>query len=742
MTTYSYSGMWYRLIALWFLAVGLAGPAHGQDAPGEAPDIRTIATGGNPASLVIFGKAEGTAVRADGTVLGARTHIGRGRVSALGHGGFLGDMRGDTRTFIRRELAWLCDERTVRAWGLSDELRDAMGEDGIRVELIRDGVEELDFGGVDLIVGSPQRFARAGRLDALARWLEQGGAMLVVETAWGQIQLGHATSTDDLAANTLLAPYGICYTARALTPDRDGLYRLDPSVRDDANATRALRVLVGEQPGDSELASRIVREAFATVPLHSPLIADARKIALERHEDLDRLYASMAERPLTVAAQPLACALLDLDARLARSDPLRAAAHPSSAAFPGPVPNDLARIVREVDLRDPIGGWRSTGLYAPAGETIRVRIEPATAEGIAVQIGCWLDPQRFDARVRMPIAVFRSEMRDGAGEIRSPIGGPIYIDVPGSVAQSGGVVATIEGAVEMPRFRLGHTDLRHWRSHLRRLPVPWAELESDELVFTIPADAVRDLDRPDLVMEHWDRVHRVMQEMEPRSPRHWPDRQYRYVADRRLSWGYMYCPSHAPIVIPMSSARAMVELENFDGDGPNKLWGHYHEMGHSHQNPLWTFGGTGEVTVNIFTVLALNRVNGYPLDHEATRTSLEQALRTMREHMARGAPFDHWKSRPFLALQTYAMLWHTFGWDAFRTAFRSYDDLTPAQHPKTDQDKRDEFVIRMSLAVGRNLEPYFRAWGIPLSDRVGRVLGDMPAWMPEGLDTGAFQGGE
>ena len=285
----------------------------------------------------------------------------------------------------------------------------------------------------------------------------------------------------------------------------------------------------------------------------------------------------------------------------------------------------------------------------------------------------------------------------------------------------------------MPRFRLGYTDLEAWQSTIRHLGAPWAELESDALVLTLPAEAVRDVDRPDLVMEHWDRVHGAMQSLEPRSPRHWADRQYRYVAEKRLSWGYMYCPSNAPIVIPMNEARPMVQLANFDAQGPNELWGQYHEMGHSHQNPMWTFGGTGEVTVNIFTVLALHKVNGYPLDHESMRTDPARALESMITHRDQGAPFHKWKADPFLALQTYALLWHAFGWEAFEDTFRSYDTLVIADQPADDQAKRDQFVVRFSRVIGQNLRPYFTAWGVPISGSVGDELGGLPVWMPDGV---------
>ncbi|MFU8828151.1 MAG: M60 family metallopeptidase, partial [Phycisphaerales bacterium] len=485
----------------------------------------------------------------------------------------------------------------------------------------------------------------------------------------------------------------------------------------------ALRILAGDESGDVVLAARVVREALAIVPLHSPLIKRADELATTHSETLREAYAAMGDRPLRLADQPLACALLDLVARRASTGEVRA--HPSAAAFPGPVPADLPRISRELHF-ERIPGWRSTGLYAAPGEAVTVRLIEGDVTGVVIQIGAWLDPQQFDDRVRMPVAVYRSPL-DGGGSAASPIGGPIYLDMPAEVAQQG-ITVEIIGAVEMPRYRHGETDLDEWRSRLRHLPIQWAELESDEMVFTIPADAIRDLDRPDLVMEHWKRIHEVMQGMEPRSPRHWPDRQLRYVAEKRLSWGYMYCPSDAPLVIPMTEARPMVEIANFDAEGPNRLWGHYHEMGHTHQNPMWTFEGTGEVTVNIFTVLALNIINGYPLDSEVMRSEPGRAWATFVQHRQAGAPFDRWKSDPFLALQTYALLWHAFGWDAFRETFRAYDHLPPGDRPRTDAEKRDLFVITFSRTVGRNLAPYFKAWGIPLTPRVDAVLADLPLW--------------
>ncbi|OAB62136.1 hypothetical protein AY599_25370 [Leptolyngbya valderiana BDU 20041] len=693
-----------------------------------------IATGGNPASLVVYGKGEPLATLADGTVLAARTVTGEGRVAAIGHGGFLRDDRGQTEAFLDEIMRWLLDGRAhARAWGVPDTMRERLAEAGVTLEAVGGSIDTLDLAGVDLMIASPQAFARAGRLGDLRAWLLGGGALLSAETAWGQIQLGHATGTDDLAANELLGAHGILYTERALSPGRDGLYVLDADANAAANASAALAVLAGDAVGDVVRAARVARQALAIAPLDGPLIAAADALAERHREELNAAYANMATTPLKLKDQPLACALLDLEARRATIDAPtgKANAHPSHAAFPGAVPDSAPRVTRQITLNDGIPGWRTTGLYAPAGEPISLRIIEGGVSGAALQIGCWLDPQDFDDRVRMPRATFRAHVQGNAATLASPIGGPIYLDLGDAPAN---VTIEIAGAVEMPRFRLGHTDRAEWQERLRHLPAPWAELESDELAFSLPASAVRDMDRPDLVMEHWDRVHSAMQGLEPRSPRHWPDRQYRYVAEKRLSWGYMYCPSDAPIVIPTTAARDMVDLANFDAEGENKLWGHYHEMGHAHQNPMWTFAGTGEVTVNIFTVLALHRVNGYPLDGDMMRSDPERALSAMQAHAERGAPFHRWKSDPFLALQTYALLWHEFGFEAFDRAFRSYESLSADELPKSDDEKRDRFVVQMSRAVERNLEPYFRAWGVPLSEKPASELVDLAAWMPEGYE--------
>ncbi len=165
-------------------------------------------------------------------------------------------------------------------------------------------------------------------------------------------------------------------------------------------------------------------------------------------------------------------------------------------------------------------------------------------------------------------------------------------------------------------------------------------------------------------------------------------------------------------------------------------WGHFHEIGHNHQASDWTFGGTGEVTCNLFSLYCMETVTGLPprTGHPAINdpAKVRQAI---QKYVAAGADFEKWKSDPFLALMMYMQLQQAFGWDAYKKVFAEYRDLPVEQRPKNDDEKRDQWMVRFSRAVGHNLGPFFQAWGVPTSDKARASIADLPSWMPEGFPT-------
>ena len=64
-----------------------------------------------------------------------------------------------------------------------------------------------------------------------------------------------------------------------------------------------------------------------------------------------------------------------------------------------------------------------------------------------------------------------------------------------------------------------------------------------------------------------------------------------------------------------------------------------------------------------------------------------------------------------------------------------YRDLPAGERPRTDAEKRDQCLVRFSRTVGRDLGPFFEAWGVPTSPeaRATVALARNEAPVPLGL---------
>ena len=73
--------------------------------------------------------------------------------------------------------------------------------------------------------------------------------------------------------------------------------------------------------------------------------------------------------------------------------------------------------------------------------------------------------------------------------------------------------------------------------------------------------------------------------------------------------------------------------------------------------------------------------------------------------------FEMWKREPFLALIMYAQMQREFGWDAYRQVFAKYRSLPDAARPKSDDEKRDQWLVRFSRQVGSQPRSFLRGVG-------------------------------
>lgn len=435
-------------------------------------------------------------------------------------------------------------------------------------------------------------------------------------------------------------------------------------------------------------------------------------------------------------------------------------AHPSAAVFPGRLKEGyrfenrtvtvqhqkisaaLVPVVSKLNYSSP---WRSnmysTGLYAAPGEYIEVIIPAALKDkGLSVQIGCHSDKLNTwvagnEAWRRMPILVKTQALKSEKTRIASPFGGLIYITASPR-EEDWKAKITIRHAVAAPLFELGKTSPAEWEAMLKTNKAPWGELATDNIILTVPDSVLQQVKNPEAVMQLWDLI--IKGEMELAQVPQPFYRAQRLVIDEHIGGGFMH--SGYPVMVHHSPVRGMLSanvianpqlLLKSSRGGAN--WGFFHEIGHNLQNLDWVFGGTTEVSCNFFSLYLFDRLMG-GRDDAHSGVSNASTQRAMKNYFAAGVSYDKWRNDPFLALILFRQLQEAFGWEAFKAFFRAYQEMAAndpsGRYARTDGQKRDLWVKTFSRITGRNIGPFFEAWGIPISNEAKQEVAPLTPWMP------------
>lgn len=717
--------------------------------------VSSIAFTGVPGEILVFGEQAFPVVSATASgrpgVYIAAARIGKGRVIALGHPGVLNEPDvGDTARFFENAMAWLTASRRR-----TTPSRVAIREGDRLIEHLRGkGFQAVPIVGKDWskslrevdIVCLPIFREEPAVLRGLEAFVENGGGLIVGSLGWAW-QGYHARERErldrDAAANRLCAPFGLSFASGtlsnpagnkilAITPLRTETLHVGPAVTELARRLRTSDTNGGEPstPTRTELAL-LAQRAMGSLPATASLRTQILDLAVQHENKADPVTRQQPARPGDDLRKAI-CVLESIAALHAPVEKLSAA--PSSHDFPGSIPPDAPRVSdEEVAISTNVAGWRggsgpiwqSTGLYAPPGEAIEVVIPiEATAWGLSVQIGCHTDSiDHHDNWFRPPLITRQFELASQTTKAGSGYGGLIYILVPPGKPR-GDVPVRITGAVRAPTFVQGQTDVSDWRFGIRDFPAPFGELVCDRIILTVQSSDLRKLDSPERLIEQWTKIVDCYADLAGLPlERGCPER---IVPDHQISAGWLH--SGYPIMaqdIDRWSGRLVGDQFVFsEGE-----WGFFHELGHNHQDPLWTFEGTTEVTCNVFGLYVLDTLYKGSRPHAEVQPDVQ--ARKEREYIAAGRPFNVWKSDPFLALIMYEQLSDGFGWEPYQLAFREYRSLPDDSRPKTDEQKRDQWLIQMSRATKRNLGPFFRHWGIPVSEAALDEVRALPEWMPE-----------
>lgn len=690
-------------------------------APGCLPG--PISVSGKNSFVLITGKA--------GTmhlpVFGA-TAFGRGKAIAGGHEGFFGEQAlasADNAKFLINSLCWLTGKKP-------NQLRIGLVDmPGMKKTILKEGgiAEEIKQADIPSMIGKYNALClNQGSLDrmpekqkAVVKYMEEGGGVLIAGPAWGWLySAGDKSLAADHTGNAILRRVGLGFADGGL----DGPFT---PARSDNPLLTVDAALVGLRQGnltkdDSALALRTIETIISILP-------DDDKLFLPRIELLSKQESTTSgpelKKPID-NSMPFARLSAMLFSRRSKSMPAsKIKAHPSAAAFPGAVPKNSPRVAKSVEVNTVVPNWHGTGLYAAPGEQITVEIPQLAAQsGLAVRIGCHTDTLwHLEKWERFPEISSYFALKSTKTTIASPFGGTIFVDVPEG-CKLGPVAVRIENAIEAPRFVRGKTNLDEWRRTIRNNPGPWAELEGNLVVLSVPSTSVRDLEDPEALMAYWDKVMEACYKIYAAPKRVRPER---YCVDRQISAGYMH--SGYPIMTFEDVAKTFCDLPKLSQKGSH-LWGFYHEMGHNFQEGAWTFEGTGEVTNNLFSVYGQEAVVGLSKsEHGLAHPALKEPDSTnrLRKYLANGAKFSDWQVDPFLALSMYLQLRQAFGWEPMTQVIASYRS---GPQPRNEQERRDQWMVRMSKATGKNLGPFFDAWGVPVTDKAKDSIKELASWMP------------
>lgn len=351
----------------------------------------------------------------------------------------------------------------------------------------------------------------------------------------------------------------------------------------------------------------------------------------------------------------------------------------------GNVSDDQTAVIKQIAIQPRQTGNYITGLYAPAGEVIKLTISADDLQsvgGFYVYVGATLTNGQANniwlARdfVRMPVIANKMPVNANVCTLDetsqtytcyfgSYLGGPIYI---GSPVSKNAFQVEIEGAVEYPHFIYGLTTEKQYNDLLKST-APYFDMEVFDNAFRFSgARTYSDNYSYNELCDSavlWEKIALVSKQVPSGS---------------NASYGidFLFEPFIAAgaavafvgrntVNCPLDWMDNCLNVTQFVNSGS---WGNIHEFNHHFQN----FGlpNGGEVTNNaislveysLFTKISSNRsLDDNTLSGWNAYTDASRVLRMLLENSAKGDVVQ--------SLDAYAMLLHSFGQDAFIQATKN-----------------------------------------------------------------------
>lgn len=354
--------------------------------------------------------------------------------------------------------------------------------------------------------------------------------------------------------------------------------------------------------------------------------------------------------------------------------------HSSSVGmYFGDVSDDEVAVIKQIKIQPRQMGNYITGLYAPAGEVIKLTISKSDLDNIQsfyVYIGAtlangqanniWLarDFNRMPVIAnRMPVdkdvCTYDATTKTYTCYFGSYLGGPIYIGSPVNKTE---FEVEISGGVEYPHLIYGLTTEEEY-NRLKESSAPYFDLEvfDNTIRFSGPRLYADKYSYEELCQsaQLWDKIARVSKQVPSAS-----NAQYGidFLFEPFVAAGAAVAfPGRNTVNCPTDWMDGCLNVENFTINGS---WGNIHEFNHHFQSFGMPDGG--EVTNNaislveysLFTKISSARsLNDNSLSGWNVYTDPSRVMRILLENSSSG--------NPVRSLDAYATVLHSFGQDVF-----------------------------------------------------------------------------
>lgn len=378
----------------------------------------------------------------------------------------------------------------------------------------------------------------------------------------------------------------------------------------------------------------------------------------------------------------------------------------------------------------------STGLYAPAGENIKITV-PEGVLGLTVQIGVHTDNlSGKDPLRRDPVIFTKKELFPGVNYVKNLYGGTIWIIT--NISRQNPVTLRFAGAVRSPDFILGQTNVNEWIKEVENTQVPWIEARSRRVIFSIPRNLILSYKNDALniegALQEWNEIYEkdfydwmglVANTTDLKN--RYPDLPERAVLDIQPSVGYAHNGNPWVAQADRHWFRMMVDrnyILNPD-NLPEVSWGAFHELGHNYQQGnTWSWSGLGETTNNLFVWKAANRLNRLAIaNHPAIPDAFEQGLQYAAKTTGKNIVTDSEMTtgnHPFIKILLFLQIFNKAvgkngesGWEFMPFI---YSKARNTNYSFTlDEAKRDFFYRALCEFTGKDYRRFCKAWGIQIS---------------------------